>query len=242
MDYSTLIRDKDKVHACLIETPSKQLIASKECKIYIPQRFEQIGLASIGVETHIVGLYAIVFEDRYYAVCSVNAMMRITPSKTEKIKIGHVDYFEFTFNEGSVIVPNMDLVKRDILTYYIYDEIFSAGRVPWYITYDDLGSIFDTAADHAGANIGKNREITEMLVSLISRDQNDRSQFFRINCELGENVVNSLKPSYIPLKSVIFSATNTTNKLAGAYMQHGVVSALVTPSEKTERIEALLRT
>lgn len=241
MDYRKLVRDKDKVHACLIETPSGQLITKKECKIYIPQRFEVVGLASIGVETHITGLYAMVFDDEFYGVCNVNAMMRINPAKTEKIKIDHTDYFEFTFNAGSVIVPSMELVKRDILVYYLYDEVFSAGRVPWYITYEDLGSIFDTAAEYGGANIGENREITEMLVSLISRTKEDRSKFFRVNAVSGQDAIDKLLPDYIPLKSVIFSATNTTNKLAGSYMQHGVVSALVTPSEKTERIEALLR-
>lgn len=240
MDIRLLVRDSAKVHACLKETSDGQLITTKECKIYVPQRFEQIGLASIGVETHIVGLYAIVFEDKYYGVCNVNTMMRIKPTATERIKIEGVEYFEFTFAAGSTIIPSMDLVKRDILVYYIYDEVISSGRVPWYLTYDDLGSIFDTAEEYAGANIGQNREITEMLVSLIARDKKDRAKFFRRDAVIGEEIRN-IKPVFIPLSSVIHSATNTTNKLAGAYMQHGVVSALSNPATKVERIESLLR-
>lgn len=240
MDIRLLTRDSAKVHACLKETVDNQLMTTKECKIYIPSRFEQIGLASIGVETHIVGLYAIVFEDKYYGVCNVNTMMRIKPTNTERIKIDGVEYFEFTFAAGATIIPNLDLVKRDILVYYIYDEVISAGRVPWYMNYTDLGSIFDTAEEYAGANIGQNREITEMLVSLIARDKKDRSRFFRRDAVVGEAIYD-MKPAFIPLSSVIHSATNTTNKLAGAYMQHGVVSALTNPAEKVERIESLLR-
>jgi hypothetical protein len=47
-------------------------------------------------------------------------------------------------------------------------------------------------------------------------------------------------PVYIPLRSVTYTATNTTNKLAGSYFQEGLVSALVSPSERKERIESIL--
>lgn len=240
MDIKSLTRDATKVHACLSETTDGSLITSKECKIYIPQRFEVIGLASISVETHIAGLYAIVVEDKYYGVCSVNSMMRIQPNRTEKIKIEGVDYFEFTFAAGSTVIPNLNMVKQDILVYYLYNEIISGGKVPWYLSYEDLGSLFDTAQEYANANIGQNREITEMIVSLISRDSKDRSKFHRVNAK-DPSTIFKTKPTYIPLRSVIFAATNTTSKLAGSYMQVGVVSALVTPTTKVEKIEEILR-
>lgn len=240
MDISKLTRNAELVHTYLKETPDGRLITTKECKIYIPQRYDAIGLASIGVETHIVGLFAMVFDDKDYGVMCVNSMMRSQPTKTEKVKIGHTDYYELTIPAGGTVVADLNLVQRDLLVYYIYNEVISAGKIPWYLTYEDLGSIFDTAKEYANANIGSNREITEMIISQIARNSEDRSIFYRTTAAEPEQLKKK-KPSYIPLRSVIFAATNTTNKLAGSYMQVGVVSALVTPSTEVERMESLLR-
>ena len=45
----------------------------------------------------------------------------------------------------------------------------------------------------------------------------------------------------IPLRSVAYAASNTTNKLAGSYFSVGLTSALVNPTERVEKIEAILR-
>ena len=239
MQYSNLIRDADHVKTCLQELPDGSLIAVKGCKIIIPARFSERGLAEIGLEIFIIGIYAMIVEDKYYAVSLVNMMIRITPSSTLKIKIGGVEYYEFTFDPGQTVMPRTNLVRNDILVYKIYDEIVSKGKVPWYLGYEDLGHIFDTASSHGGANIGTDAEVTELIISIISRNSKDRTQYYRSSI----NSIEDLKtnpPVYISLKSVPYAATNTTNKLAGSYWSEGVVSALVSPSDRVERVEQLL--
>jgi len=111
--------------------------------------------------------------------------------------------------------------------------------VPWYLDYNDLGHIFDTASSHAGANVGTNPEVTELIVSIIARNSKDRTQYYR-SCINSLEELKTNPPVFISMKSVPYAATNTTNKLAGSYFGEGVVSALVSPSEKRERIENLL--
>lgn len=240
MDISQLIRDADKVKEVLCELPNGALVCKKQVKIIIPTRFEDRGLAEVGLNTYIVGIYAMVVEDKYYAVSLVNTMIAITPSSTLKIKIKGVEYYEFTFDPGQIVMPRTNLVKNDILVYKIYDEIVSKGKVPWYLSYEELGHIFDTALSHGGANIGTDSEVTELIISIISRNKEDRTQYYR-------SIINSLEelktnpPVFISLKSVPYAATNTTNKLAGSYWNDGVVSSLVSPSDRTERIESILR-
>lgn len=72
-------------------------------------------------------------------------------------------------------------------------------------------------------------------MAIISRIKSDRNKQFRTLAG-DEQVMKTQKPTYIPLRSVIYSATNTLNKLAGSYMQVGVVSALVTEVEKLDEI------
>jgi hypothetical protein len=240
MDVSKLIRDPKRVQAYLEELPNGSLVCKKPVKIYIPVRFAERGLAQIGIETYIVGVYAIVVEDVYYGVSMVNAMLPIEPTATLKMQIDGDEYYEFSFDAGSVVVTSTDLVKTDVLVYKIYDEIISKGRVPWYLGYLELGKIFDTALYHAGANIGANQEVTELIISMISRSEKDRNQYYRTTIEdLSQLMV--VKPAFIPLRSVQYAATNTTNKLAGSYFGDALVSALVNPADRVERIESLLR-
>ena len=240
MDRSKLIRDPKRVQAYLEELPNGSLVCKKPVKIYIPARFAERGLAQIGIETYIVGIYAIVVEDVYYGVSLVNAMLPIEPTSTLKMQIEGDEYYEFSFDAGSVVVTSTDLVKTDVLVYKIYDEIISKGRVPWYLGELELGKIFDTAQYHAGANIGANQEVTELIVSMISRDEKDRNKYYRTTItDLSE--LETKRPAFIPLRSVQYAATNTTNKLAGSYFGDALVSALVNPADRVERIESLLR-
>jgi hypothetical protein len=240
MDIKSLIRDPTHIHACLQELPDGRLVATSPVKIYVPSRFVERGLAEIGIDTYIVGIYAIVSEDKYYAISLVNAMIRIEPMNTLRVKIRGEEYLEFSFIAGSTVMSSVNLVKTDTLVYRIYDEILSKGRVPWYLGYDDLGHIFDTAFSHAGAKIGENVEVTELLISLISRDSKDRTRYYRSTFSTFEEMAAKV-PAFIPLRSVTYSATNTTNKLAGSYFNTGVVSALVDPADRVERIEEILR-
>lgn len=239
MDISKLIRDPSKIHASLKELPDNSLVALKRLRIYIPQRFEERELASISNEIYICGIYAIVTEDGFYGVSLVNSMVRIQPSVINTIKVDGDSYYEFVFDAGSTVIPDLNLVKNDVLTYLIFDEFFAKGRVPWYVSYDDLGSIFDTASKYAGTNVGENREVIELITSIVARDPKNRYQMYR-HVIKDRGTLLSNPPAYVPLDAIQFTATNTTAKLAGAYMADGVVSALVNPSERVERIEGYL--
>lgn len=240
MDWQKLVRNPEKVHANLKVLPDKRCVTAKGCKIYIPSRFESHNLAEIGIQTYIVGLAAIVVEDMYYGVFSVNAMMQIEPTSWLKVTFGGDEYYEFTFEPGATVITTTELIRNDTLVYRIYNEIFSKGHVPWYLGYSEMGKIFDTARYHAGANIGENHEVIELLVSLIARDPEDRHQYYR-NVVTDKKFLLAHPPAFISLRSVTYAATNTLNKLAGSYQHEGIVSALVTPTERVERIEELLR-
>lgn len=240
MNPKSLKRDPKKIHEALKELDDGRLVALKDLKIYIPTRFAERELAYVGVETVIVGIYAIVVEDAYYGVSTVNAMLRIEPTSTLKVKHEDEEYYEFFFPKGSTVLASVHLVRMDTLTYRIYDEIISKGRVPWYLSYADMGRLFDTAKYHANANIGQNNEVTELIVSMISRDPKDRTKYYRQTVKSMDDVIKN-PPAFIPLRSVQYAATNTTNKLAGSYFSDGLVSALVSPADRVERIEDILR-
>ena len=233
-----LIRNPELVKTKLVENKAGEVIVTEKCMIQIPARFSTIGLGQIGLETSIYGCFALILDTGEYSVFNINAFVELKPSRTIVVDINGVDYHQFEFDPYQVLIKTTTIVKRDSVIYRVFDEFIFKGKVPWYLTYDDVGKLFDTAKEFANSNVSKNQDVIEFLVSMISRNNNDRTIHIR-------NILKSYKDtqniSYVPLSSVFFNVNNTLNKLAGSYFNHGVVSALVKPSDQISEIEKILR-
>lgn len=237
MDIRRLIRSPEKVGELLQEMDGA-LYPLEECRIHIPVRFAERGLASIGAETYVIGILPLIFGE-FYSIIMVDALIRIEPTEVNRVTIEETEYYEFVFAPGSEMIPNLNLAMVDTVTYRIYDEIIAKARVPWYLNYFDLAKIFDTAPAYAGANIGRNKEVTELLISIVARDQRRRTDYYRRVIH-GPTELESNPPVYASLNDVSLSATNAVAKLGGGHFRDGTVSALVSPSERPEPLEQLL--
>ncbi len=240
MDQSRWVRDPKKVQAALVLQPDDSIITTRDVKIYIPARFIEKKLASVGNETKSVGIFAVVVDDKYYAVNRVDAMMRLTPTTTATVKFDGESYLEFRFAPGSTVYADRKLVRDDGLVYQIFNEMISKGRVPWYLNYEDLGKLFETAESHANVRFGAIHAILEMFAAAIARDPNDRTKFYRHVYEEINGKPKTL-PTVIPFVSITFGTTNTTSRLMGSYVDEGMNSALVNPSTRNEDMEDMLR-
>ena len=235
----TYQRDPDRVNAVLKEQDDGSIVTTVACKLQVPERYLGRHLASIGSEVYVLGIFAIIVEDTFYAVSLTNAMMRITPASTETVMVEDVPYLEFYFEPGSQVFYSTDLVKNNTITYYIYDEFIAKGRIPWFMNYFDLSALFGTAKLHAGMNLG-NRAVVDLIMSTIARDPKDIMRLYRHSIT-SYTYVDKTPPQFVPFRSVIYNTSDTTSKLIGAYFGDSITSALVNPSEKVERIESLLR-
>lgn len=237
MDSDKFVRDVEKVHAALVEK-GDSLYAKKPIKMYVPVRFEERMLASIGLETFVVGIIGIVVEDKYFATWLFNAIIKIEPQSTVKVNFGDNEYYEFSFDAGAIICKDLNLIRTDTLVFRIYEELLSKGKVPWYMDYKSMGRLYSTSRKHANTRVGDNREVTELIVSINSRNPKNLHQHYREIVRKPEDL--KTRPAFTALKDVDTAATNTLNKLAGSYFEQGVTSALVNPAERQERIESLL--
>lgn len=240
MNIDQFTRDADKVHAALKEV-GNQLIAVKECKIYVPEHYMGSFLGSMDDDgVRIIGIYGITVDDKYYATSRCTTMINIDPSIINIVEIDGMNYMEFFFQKGDVVIKNTNLICISTLLFRIYDEIVAKGKVPWYITYQDLCLLFDTAKAHGEVNLGVESAIIEMVGSSMARNSEDKTLFFRHLLKTKADK-EKLSPEFVGLRSVAYGATNTTAKLLGAYFQEGMTSALITKSERSESIEEILR-
>lgn len=234
-----LTRDASRVHANLYELEDGSIHTRVPCTIQIPERYLGRHLASIGLETHILGFFALIMEGRYYAVSRTTAMMRITPSATHTVEVNGEKYLEFHFKANSRVFYSTALVKTGTLAYYIYDELVAKGRVPWYFNYFDMVQMFDTAQLHAGVNLGS-RSILGLIISTMARDAKDYTVLYRHTLRSAEDV-EKRPPAIVPFSSVVWNTTDSASRLIGAYFDDSLNSALVNPSDSVERVEELLR-
>ena len=236
MDISNLTRDPVSVKKDLVTHKDGTVSAKKDCTITIPLLWEEKDLFLRGDSVLITAICPIIIDDKY-AVLSVMSRIVTDPVTISTVTINDMDYVLLYYDVGDRILARHEVVKDDGLPYKIFDTIIDKGKVPWYLSYEDLGKLFDTSKSYSGLGINVDHAIFEMVASLIARDKNDRSKFYR------HAVNKSLKsePTFIPMRSVQYGASNTTAKLIGAYWSEGLTSALVHPSERKELIEDLLR-
>lgn len=240
MDIQKLIRSASEITKNLKEMPDNSLITVKGCKIVIPSRFLERGLAEISVDVTIAGMYAMIVDDTFFATSIVPAMMRITPTETNVLPINGEDHHVFSFAAGSVVIPSLDLVKAPFIIYSLYSEFISKGNIPWYFGYTELSKFLNLSKYHTGTNVGSQHEVTELIISMIARDPKDKTKPYRNSVKSLSDLLNN-PPAFIALRNIQFGANNTINKLAGSHVHEGIASALVSPGERVERIEEMLR-
>lgn len=243
MNIQELIFDRKKVLSSLQVMENSSLVAKDNIKIYFPSSWDEKGLAIISTEKIVLFIVLVVVDDKYAATIIVNAMIKLLPIEINFINIvsgaNKEEHYEFVFPKGSIITQSLNLIRKDTLVYQIYNTFMSKGKMPLYINYEMAGHMFDTAKKHAGANIGQNIEITELILSLQARSNRDRTVYYR---QVIKDKSEIEKRNYVwtALNNVRDSATNTTTRLGGSYYSEGMISALVNPSERTERIESIL--
>lgn len=224
-------RDKDFILSNIYEQDGKYFCKEK-CYIEIPLRYVNAGLLEIGVVCTLISVFRLVIGDRY-SVSVLPSFIKTAPYTIEEVKILGIEYYRFHYLKDYPIIENTQVLRKDILTYFIFDEFIMKGKVPWYLEYEDYGKIYDLAAKYAATGVGDNQAIIELLISYLTRQKNNLKEYARLN---------PLAPyKYVPLDSVYYSSPSTVNKLAGNRFSEGVVSAIVQRTNSASKVEELVR-
>lgn len=233
-------RNPDKIKSELVKNQSGQVVCKSACRIQTPVRFVEKGLSSIGVRTYIFGWAPLILESGDYAVMNACARIEINPSQMSMITIDDVDYYEFKFDAGTVVFPTDDVVQDDKIIYYIVDELIFKAKVPWFMNYDDVGKLLDSARDYADSRASEVLEVIELLASVVARAKNDERIFTRHQLKTLKSAIED-HTQFIPMDSVHLSVSGTINRIAGNYFEPAIEGALVEPSKKADNVEKILR-
>lgn len=234
-------RDVNKVRPHFVENSAGQLVCKKACKIIIPSRWTDVGLASVGLNTFVYGFFPIILEETgEYMVSNVPALIELNPYQTKPIKIDDVEHLEFSFEAGQVVFNTTTIIKKSTFIYDILSELILKGKIPWHASYLDIATIFKFAKKYANSDAANVDAVTELIASIIARSPKSMKTYLRtaLPNQLGADTSDVM---FVPLSSVVHSVNNTVNKITGAYFSEGIQSALVHPSKQVESIEKVLR-
>ena len=93
--------------------------------------------------------------------------------------------------------------------------------------------------DFATVNLGTSPFMLSIFNASMTRNPDNRNQLAR-ELYTKQSDFLELPVDRVPLRSVAYGADNTTSRLLGSYLNQGMLSSLVNPSEQTENIEQLL--
>lgn len=241
MDIKKLIRDAKRVREAIHVSDDKKISISKgDIKIVFPKNYTNGKLGFLDTKFNVVGIHAIVLDEKYYCVSICNAVMPLSPTDVNIMKIGKAEYYVLSFAPGAVICPNLLLLRNNQLVYEISNEIISLGKTPWYLDTELMARLFDSAKEYATVDLGATPSILELKVSSRARDPNNLLHYRKEDYKTQSDFEN-LPVSFVPQKSVAFTATNTSARLLGPYLKEGVLVSMVNKSESNEIMEDVLR-
>jgi len=192
----------------------------------------------MGSIVNVLAVFAVIDAKGNYGVVSAPVFMGISPDNVRDILIEGDIYKAIEMREGSVVVPNRNLLKQESFMYDLFDEFFLQGRVPWYVTYDALADMFMEASKYAGSKIGKDPLAMEIVTAIVSRSPDNKLISYREYLSKGKG---KGSPEYVGISNIYYSYNNTLAKVMGGYMQQGVTTAIVHKEEKTSKVSGLLR-
>lgn len=239
MDVTKLKRDASRIRSALKELPDGSLVTTKDLQIHIPARYHEKNLASSGNETYVVGHFAYVDTDGFYAVNRTNSMLRISPITQFKYNHEGEDFIVYEFPKGATVVENMDLIVNNDLPFDVFVFYIDQALVPWWLSYEDMGKLFENSAHYSEFRVGADVSIYEAMVATIARNPKNLNEYFRHTLK---TAADADKPrGWVPFKSVIFGPRSPMAKLLGNYINQAIPSALVNEADQIDSVEKHLR-
>ncbi len=232
-------RDGAKVAAVtrtISDGDRKQLLTTKDVYIYVPKRFEEVGMARIEESFSTMGYYAMVSEG-FYGVVATPAFLNFSPSSVQTVKVGEDEFFELYFEANSLIMESTRCFKDSTNAYLIYNEFLAKPNMCLFFNYDDALMCMSLLAPYAGLSLEKTNVATEIIIATITRSDKDLNESYR------HAVAKDAKaePEYIGLRNIQYGVTNLPTAVMGSYSDIGIDSMLIKPAKGLEKYEKLLR-
>ena len=217
------------------EADFSMTFVGKTLELRIPYKFASHGVLTIGDDVTTPGIMDLIIDGTYQAALNIIASITIIPSDMGKMTYQGVEYLVLKLKEGDTFMTSYRVLQDQHLVYVLWTDLVTAGKVPYWIGYDDMLKLFAHVRELTGAGIGVSRSVYEGIIAHIARDRNNSSVQYRLT--------DMQKPmKLVALNSVSQAPTGTISRLNGSYFRdEGLSSALRYQVDQPQPFENLLR-
>lgn len=218
----------------LLEEKNGKTYVKETIKIVIPDRYVSRNLAFFNDTVKTVGIYAILDSKGNYCTFILPLFQDIHVSLVEEATFSDGKLYKMlVVEEGNLLLDNT-LVVTDSTIGDISDEFYIKGNIPWFIDYNMLPTIFTESKYYCHNNIGNDRNMFEILTSMLARDSEDKTTYLRHSKNPDP------KLAWVGLNNIYTSYKNTGSKLIGSYYGYGVTAAIINPEVEASKLEKAL--
>ena len=200
--------------------------------IEFPKWYQDKQLFDIADNTYLYGVFSIVCGEKY-SVSIIPTVLVTSPILITEVERNGEPYFQLRYGKDDKIIENEKVIQHSFLSYNFFDAYYMQGKVPWFITYEDMCYILDNMVQYGASNLGINHVSNEVVTKFVTRLKNDKRLFYRTKPDA--------EYTYVDLMDVRYSTLSTISKLAGNYFDEAVVSALVQQEKSPNKLENLVR-
>lgn len=200
--------------------------------IEFPKWYQDKQLFDISEQTYLYGVFAIHCKDKY-SVSIIPTVLVTSPILITEVEHNGEPYFQLRYGKDDKVIENEQVIQHSFLSYNFFNAYFMQGKVPWFVTYEDLCRILDNMVQYGASNLGINQVSNEVVTSFITRQSKDKTLFHRMAPDADL--------AYVDLMDVRYSTLSTLSKLAGNYFEEALVGALVQEEKSPNKLENLVR-
>jgi len=218
----------------------KRIVTDKDMYILVHSKFVDKELTILDNVCKVMGILAVVDEDKNYTIMTIPGMYNVEPSGIENIEIDGELYYTLHIEAGDDLISDTTVVKDSNNAYKVFDLFILSGKIPFFLEYEDLLDVFANLPKFAGIKLGKDTLPFEVFVAMVARDKNDNTKDYRLIINDRKDL-NSKKPEWVGLMNIYYSFGSTLSKVAGSYFKTGTLAAIVNKNEKPTKLEQLLK-
>jgi hypothetical protein len=205
--------------------------SKKPFKLYIPEVFKKYDLFTQGDDILCAGSFLMLFDNDEYLLSNIPGVLTIYPESFTKVDFKGTPCFEFNMPKGKVF-NELAIKTADVAAIFINIFVFHSNH-PWWLTDLDLYKLLCGCTKYSGIGVDSSPEILELLIALASRTVKDDSILYK-------NGDKGTKLQWVPLYDVNY-LYSTFAKITNNYQNAGMVSAVISKTNKPSPIEAAIR-
>lgn len=232
MEY---VKNKDLINSYLT-TKDGKTYTSADLTLMFPARFENIHLLEIK-KNQLTTICFVCLIDNHGNYANIIAPIQATffYNEINKTTINDIEYYTASIPKGNYVIPNISSIVSSKILLPIFKEFYIRGKIPWYLSYDEINKLFSETTKYANRNIGNNAVIFEIFTAVISRLKQDK----KIQVRYYPNQKSQVH--YVGLENPYYSYDNTGAKLIGNRFEAGLTAAIIEPETKNTKVLDVLR-